>query len=419
MRIAVIGSGISGLAAAWLLRDRHDVVLFEKADRLGGHAHTVLHRETDGRPLALDTGFLVYNGRTYPLLTRLFERLSVPSLASEMSFGVSCVRPDIEYAVSSVRALLAQPGNALKPWYYGFLSDVVRFGRRGRELLRTAPDPSVTVAEFLAAERFGDAFGRLYLLPMVAAIWSSGTGQVGGFPRDTLLRFFDNHGLLSVTGQPQWRTVADGSRSYVDRIGADLAGRVRLGAGVKALVRGDREVEVHLDGGAAERFDHAVVAAHADQALRMLSDPTDDERELLGAWRYSVNDTWLHTDRTLLPRRRPAWASWNYLLSDRDAAEPEVTVSYHLNRLQGLDSDRDYVVSLNPQREPAADTVIRRMTYHHPVYDSTSVATQADLPRLDGVRRTHFCGAYQRNGFHEDGLWSATRVAADLDGTSL
>ncbi len=414
MRIAVIGSGISGLAAAWLLRHAHDVTLIEKRHRLGGHSNTVVHRDPDGRDLALDTGFLVYNERTYPLLTRLFEHLSVETRASDMSFGVSCARPDVEYAVSTLRSILAQPENAVRPWFYGFLSDLTRFGRRGREILRTAPDPTTTVADFIAHERFGEAFEKLYLLPMVAAIWSSGTHLVREFPRDALLRFFDNHGLLSVNGRPQWRTVVDGSRSYVERMARDLAGRIRLGVGVETVERTASEVVVRLENGASHRFDHVVIASHADQALAMLAEPTADERELLGAWSYSANDTWLHTDTSLLPRRRAAWAAWNYLLEERDASEPDVTVSYHLNRLQGIDGDRQYVVTLNPRRAPAPATVIRRMTYHHPVYSRDSVATQADLPKLNGVRRTHFCGAYQRNGFHEDGLWSAVRVASEL-----
>lgn len=414
MRIAVIGSGISGLAAAWLLRREHDIVLFEKRHRLGGHANTVVHRDPEGRDLALDTGFLVYNESTYPLLTRLLARLSVETRASDMSFGVSCERPDVEYAVSTLRSILAQPENAVRPWFYGFLSDLTRFGRRGREVLHTAPDPAATVADFVARERLGEAFEKLYLLPMVAAIWSSGTHLVRDFPRDALLQFFDNHGLLSINDRPQWRTVVNGSRSYVDRIAQDLAGRIRLGVGVEAVERTPSEVAVHLANGAAHRFDHVVIASHADQALAMLAEPTADERELLGAWSYSANDTWLHTDTSLMPRRRAAWAAWNYLLADRDAAEPDVTVSYHLNRLQGIDGDRQYVVTLNPRRHPDPRTVIRRMNYHHPVYNRDSVAAQAELPKLNGVRRTHFCGAYHRNGFHEDGLWSAVRVAEDL-----
>jgi len=413
MKIAVVGSGISGLAAAWLLRDAHEVHLFERADRLGGHTHTVVH-ERGGAQVALDTGFLVFNERTYPLLVRFFELLGVASQASDMSFSISCKRPDFEYGTVGFGGLLAQPANLFKPSFYSFLYDVLRFGRVGRKTLATSPDPDATVADFFRQARFGQKFSRYYLTPMVAAIWSSGRQTVGEFPRDTLLRFFDNHGLLDISGHPQWRTVSGGSHRYVQAIGRDLGDGVHAGLGVDRIRRDDEGVTLELTNRSSARFDHVVVATHADQALAMLAEPTAEEERLLGAWDYSVNDTWLHTDSALMPRRRRAWASWNYLIENGTASEPRVSMTYHLNRLQGISGPTQYFVSLNPPQPPAADRVLRRMTYQHPVYTRASVASQERLLAGNGSHRTHYCGAYLRNGFHEDGLWSAVQVAADL-----
>lgn len=412
MRVAIVGSGISGLAAAWLLARRHEVHLFEKRDRLGGHTHTVVC-DIAGNALSLDTGFIVYNEKTYPNLTRLFAELEVATQPSDMSFAVSCAEPDFEYAVHSVGGLFAQPSHVVSPAFLRMLLDIVRFGRRGRKLLAGPGDPSQTIGDFLADGSFSDAFARFYLLPMTAAIWSSGTRRVAEFPRDTLLRFLDNHGLLQIVGQPEWRTVVGGSHSYIRALVRGFEDRIHVGDGVRTIVRGD-DVVLHTNGGARERFDHVVIAAHADQALAMLHDPSSLERELLGQWRYSCNDTWLHTDTSLLPRRRAAWASWNYLLPEGQRPQERVSVTYHLNRLQRLADDRQYLVTLNPPREPAPGSVIRRMSYSHPTYTREAVATQADLPRLNGSNRTHFCGAYFRNGFHEDGLVSAVAVADDL-----
>jgi predicted NAD/FAD-binding protein len=413
MRIAIVGSGISGLGAAWLLGRRHEVHLYEARDRLGGHTHTVVH-DQEGRTLPLDTGFIVYNERTYPNLTRAFAELEVATQASDMSFSVSCTDPDLEYAVHSLTGLFARPSQIVSPRFLRMLVDIVRFGRRGRKLLAGAGDPSATIGDFLRAGSFSDAFARFYLLPMTAAIWSSGTELAAEFPRDALLKFLDNHGLLQVTDQPEWRTVVGGSHNYIGPMSRGFEDRIHLGNGVRSIVRTPDEVALELASGETVRFDHVVIAAHADQALAMLHDPSSLERELLGQWSYSRNDTWLHTDSSLLPRRRAAWASWNYLLPDGRRPQEQVSVTYHLNRLQRLVEDREYLVTLNPPREPAPGTVIRRMSYSHPVYTRDAVATQSDLPRLNGRNRTHFCGAYFRNGFHEDGLSSAIAVAEDL-----
>ncbi len=411
MKVAVVGSGISGLASAWLLSRKHDVHLFDKRARLGGHTNTIVH-DVDGRELPLDTGFIVFNEKTYPLLTRIFNELSVETQTSEMSFSVSCLEPDIEYASHSLSGLFAKRSLLISAAYLKMLVDVVRFGRQGRRILAGAGDPAVTIAQFLSEGRYSQAFARYYLMPMVSAIWSSGTEIAADYPRDPLLRFLDNHGLLQVTGQPNWRTVVGGSHSYIAPLTRPLNDRVHLGNGVERIHRSGDEVELVLDDGSRHRFDHVVIAAHADQALRILAEPTDDEAELLGKWRYSLNDTWLHTDTTLMPRRRPAWASWNYLMTN--ASRESASLTYHLNRLQGLDENREYLVSLNPETEPVPESVIRRMSYRHPIFTRQSVETQSELPRINGSNRTHFCGAYFGNGFHEDGLASAVVVADDL-----
>ena len=411
MKVAVVGSGISGLGAAWLLNRKHDVHVFEKRSRLGGHTHTVVH-DLDGRKLPLDTGFIVFNQKTYPLLTRLFDELSVETQTSEMSFSVSCLDPDIEYASHSLSGLFAKRSLLFSAAHLNMLVDVVRFGRRGRQILAGTGDPGATIAEFLEDERFSENFARFYLMPMVSAIWSSGTELAADYPRDPLLRFLDNHGLLQVTGQPEWRTVVGGSHSYIAPLIGLFDDRVHLGKGVERIHRSGDEVELVLDDGSRHRFDHVVIAAHADQALRILAEPTDDVAELLGKWSYSLNDTWLHTDTTLLPRRRQAWASWNYLMTN--ASLESASLTYHLNRLQRLDEDREYLVSLNPETEPVPESVIRRISYSHPIYTPQSVETQRELPGINGLNRTHFCGAYFGNGFHEDGFASAVAVAGDL-----
>lgn len=412
-RIAIVGSGISGLAAAWLLNRKHEVHLFERRDRLGGHTFTVDHAAPQGR-VALDTGFLVYNERTYPTLTRVFDRLSIATQASDMSFAVSCRNPDLEYAGTGLSSLFAQTRNLLRPWYLRMLVEMWRFGKVGSRILEERPDPSVSLGQFLADEGFSSAFGTYFLLPMAGAIWSTGTGLTPEFPRDTLLRFFANHGLLTISDHPQWRTVVGGSSSYIAPMIRGFADRVHLGTGVERILRDRRGATLQFTDGGTEIFDHVVVAAHADQALAMLADPTPEESEVFGAWRYSGNDTWLHTDTSLMPRRRAAWSSWNSLIEDAGERSTAVSLSYHLNRLQRIESETQYMVTLNPFRAPRPESVIRRMTYHHPIYEPASVAAQERLPSLNGVNRTHFCGAYFGYGFHEDGLVSAVRVAEDF-----
>jgi uncharacterized protein len=413
VRIAVVGSGISGAASAWLLSRSHEVHLFERESRLGGHTHTVAAPRPDGSTLPVDTGFIVYNEATYPLLVRLFDELGVATQPSDMSWSLRCQRCDVEYA-GSARGILAQPSNLASPRYLRMLADVARFNRLARRIVDDHRVPASTIGRFLAVAGFGHDFRAHYLLPMAAAIWSTGTGVIEELPLDTLLRFFDNHGLLGITTHHQWRTVVGGTSSYLAPLTAPYRERIHVGSPVVAVRRDRGAAQLTLADGTSSAFDAVVLATHADEALRLLEDPTPRERELLGPWAYSRNDTYLHTDTALLPRRRAAWASWNYLLDDCRRPTQQVSLSYHMNRLQTLEEPLEYVVTLNPGRPPASSAVLRRLSYTHPVYTAPSVATQDHLDELNGVRRTYYAGAYQRYGFHEDGLWSAVRAAAHL-----
>ncbi|MDX1619684.1 MAG: FAD-dependent oxidoreductase [Nitriliruptorales bacterium] len=430
MRVAVVGTGIAGLVAAWLLDRQHEVHVFEQRDRLGGHTHTMsvgggrartspANRLQDAAPgsrpgqagLAVDTGFIVYNEPTYPGLTRLFDELQVETEPSDMSWAVSCRRCDLEYA-GSVRGITAQPTNLLDPSYLRFLGEIDRFNRVGRKLVDDPRTERLTIGRFLHNAGFGHGLRDHYLLPMAAAIWSTGAGRVEDFPLATLLRFFRNHGLLGVTGHHPWRTVTGGASSYIPKLVAGYRDRVHTGDGVVAVDRDPYGVDLRLASGDRHRFDRIVIAAHADQALGMLADPSRREKELLGEWGYSDNDAWFHTDTSLLPNRQRAWASWNYLVDDCTVPGERVSLSYHMNRLQNLDTPEQYVVTLNPPTEPARDRVLARMTYRHPAYTPASVGTQGHLDELNGRNNTFYVGAYQRYGFHEDGVWSAQRAVS-------
>lgn len=408
MKIAVVGSGISGLGSAWLLSRRHDVSLFESRNRLGGHTHTVEVDRPEGR-VALDTGFLIYSPDTYPFLTRLFDRLSVETRATDMSFSVQCSGCDLVYAGRGLRGLFAQPPNAIKPSFLGMLNDI----RRLAQHTNGESGDSRTLGGFLDQESFGRDFRDHYLIPMASALWSTRPRDVLEFPVGVLMAFFRRHGLLRTRDRLDWRTVSGGSSTYVHRMARDLRGRIHTGTPVTSVRRGQREVEITA-GSKTAMFDHVVLATHADQSLAMLEDPTDGERELLGAWQYSKNDTWLHTDEALLPQRPAAWAAWNYLVDDCRDDPPRSMATYGLNRLQGLDGPVEYLVSLNPTETPAAQSVLARMEYRHPMMTPRSTATWSDLPSLNGGDRVWFCGSYFGYGFHEDGLRSAVAVAEAL-----
>lgn len=416
MKIAVVGGGISGLSAAWLLRERHDVRLFEANTWIGGHTRTVVVPDGNGG-LPLDTGFLVFNERTYPNLTRLFDRLEVESQETDMSLSVRCDGCDLEYG-GRATGIFAQPRNIARPRYHRMLWDIARFNRIGRRMVREG-SATGSLGRFLDGSGFGREFSRHYLEPLTAALWSAGTTVARRIPIATLLRFMENHGLLRLQGRLRWRTVVGGSHTYVRRMLDDLPGRVHARTPVSRIDRDSDDVTVRLRDGGSERFDQVVIATHADQALSMLGRPSSRETELLGAWGYSRNRTLLHTDTSYLPQRQGAWASWNYKLSDCEAEQRSASVSYHLNRLQRLATNREYVVTLNPDRAPAEGSVLAEESFTHPIYSEASVQTQSDLPELNGLDRTWYCGAYFGYGFHEDGIRSALEVADGLNGASL
>jgi predicted NAD/FAD-binding protein len=410
MNIGVVGSGIAGLASAWLLRSAHEVELFEADTRLGGHAHT--HDvATDAGTIPVDSGFLVYNHRSYPRFVELLERLGVAGQPSDMSFGVRCRRCGLEYSTRSLASTFAQPWRVLDPRHLRMLAAVPRFNRHARAWLADAKGDE-PLASFLARGRYSRGFVRHFLLPLAGAVWSAAAGDVLAFSTRGLLRFFHNHGWLALDTAPQWWTIRGGSRRYVLALARDLEGRVHLATPVSGIRRGAGGVELEA-GGRSRRFDKVVLATHADQALSLLEDPSPGEAHALGGFRYSANRAVLHCDRAALPERRAAWASWNCDLADcRDDAAP-VSLTYHLNRLQSLPGPLDYCVSLNAA-EPAAGSVIARMDYAHPIMDAAAAQAQLELRRLSGQRHTFYAGAHLRYGFHEDGLRSALAVASAL-----
>jgi predicted NAD/FAD-binding protein len=413
LRVAVVGAGVAGLSAAYLLSRRHEVELFEKEPRLGGHAHT--HSvESAGRVFELDSGFLVYNRRTYPRFVRLLAELGVEGQPSDMSFSLDCRRCRLQYSTRGANGLFAQRRRILDPGHLRMLAEIPRFGRLGRARL---DDPAVadqTFGEFLEAGGFAGAFARHYMLPLVGAVWSSPAADVRRFAARPLLRFMHNHGWLDVD-PPRWLTIRGGSRRYVEAIATRLGGRLHAGCGVVAVRRAADGVRLLTERGDDwRRFDRVVLATHADQALRLLQDPSPEETRLLGAFRYSRNRTLLHTDASVLPRSPRAWASWNIVTGDCRREAAPVSLTYHLNRLQSLPGPTQFCVSLNLEREPAPGSVLAEMDYAHPVMDAAAAAAQPGLRSLSGQRHTFFAGAHLRYGFHEDGLLSAIKVAAAL-----
>ena len=409
MRIAVVGSGIAGLGAAWLLSRVHEVVLFEGEGRLGGHTHT--HQvQMAGREYAVDSGFIVFNPGNYPLLTRMFDELGVESQPTTMSFSVHSDRSGVEYNATDLRGLFCQPSNLASPRFWGMLRDLRRFYREAPALLEQ-PGPGPDLGDYLAENRYGEAFVGEHLVPMASALWSSPSAQVMKFPARYLVQFMANHHMLQVEGRPAWRVVKGGSATYVRALQARWAVQARAGCAVRSVQRGARSVGVvHREG--RDEFDHVVLACHADQALALLDAPTGAEREVLGAIGYQANDTVLHTDARLLPKNRRAWAAWNAHVPARD--DGQCTVSYCMNLLQSLSSPEPFVVTLNRSADIDPAKVVARMRYAHPLYTRASVAAQSRRNEIDGVDRISYAGAYWGWGFHEDGLRSAVAVAHRL-----
>jgi predicted NAD/FAD-binding protein len=413
-RIAVVGSGVSGSVAAWLLRDHADVTLYEADTRFGGHTHTVKVAEADGE-VPIDTGFMVFNRPNYPLLSSLFDHLDIEAYPTDMSFSASFDRGRIEYAGTDLNTLFGQRRNLLNRRFWGLLLDILRFNRAAQASLARPLAPETSLADFLDSRGFDETFRSRYLYPMAAAIWSCPRGQIARFPATSFLRFFANHGLIRLADRPQWLTVTGGAGRYMQRLITDLGPRARHGCEVLRIDRAGDGVTVHLAGGLQERHDAVVLACHSDQALRLLGDPSAGERGLLAAIPYQANRVLLHRDPALMPCERRVWSSWNYLSESRREAEGRaVSVTYWMNSLQRLPTETNYFISLNPLREPSARSVVGEFEYHHPVFDAGALAAQRQLHRIQGRGNTWFAGAWTGYGFHEDGMRSAVEVAQAL-----
>lgn len=412
-KIAVIGAGISGMGAAHRLADTHQVTLFEAGYRLGGHARTVMAGKNGDQPV--DTGFIVFNYANYPHLAALFQELDVPVVKSNMSFGASINGGAFEYALTSLNAIFAQRRNAVNPRFLKMLRDIMHFNKHA---LTVAQDKSLTLGQFLEKLGTGSYFRDYYLLPLSGAIWSTPTEKIMDFPAHALINFFKNHALLGVTGQHQWYTVEGGSQSYVSRLNASMLAKgvdIRLSAGVDAVRRTDAGVEVKTHGADWLQFDEVLFATHSDDTLAMLADADPQEHAALDAVKYQPNDIVLHADTAIMPRRRATWASWVYT-EDRDAVSDRIDLTYWMNSLQPIPMDDLHFVTLNTKREIRQELIYDQVTLRHPVYDLAAVAAQKDVTRFNGNRNTWFCGAWMRNGFHEDGLATAMEVVDAIEG---
>lgn len=414
-RIAVIGSGIAGLSAAWLLAKNHTVTLYEAGAKAGGHSNTV-SAQTPLGPVAVDTGFIVYNERNYPNLVALFKHLGVKTEASVMSFAASLDDGRFEYCGTGVNGLLGQRSNVMRPRFWAMLGDLVRFYRSAPSLLGRSDLSGVTLGEYLDREGYAASFIEDHLLPMGAAIWSTTAREMRAYPLLAFVRFFTSHGLFSLIGRPKWRTVSGGSRNYVNKMLAEIGPDIRLNAGVTQIRRFDGQVEITDVSGHRDVFSDVVIASHADQALRMLGDPDGDEKALLGAFSYTDNKAVLHSDLGLMPQRRRVWSSWNYIANSQDSEDGQLCVTYWMNRLQGLNRRHNLFLTLNPTRKIDSDKLLQSFDYTHPLFNQKALDAQQQLWRLQGRRNTWFCGSYFGHGFHEDALQSGLAVAEALGG---
>ena len=403
MKIAVVGTGIAGNTVAYHLCRDHDLVVYEANAYAGGHTNTV-EVESDGREYAVDTGFIVYNDRTYPNFMRLLDELGVAGQATSMSFGVRDETSGLEYQGSSLNNLFAQRRNLVNAGFWSMIRDILRFNREAPALL-DRPDDHVSLGDYLRAQGYSWRFIDHYIIPMGAAIWSSDPQTMHSFPARFFVRFFVNHGLLSLHDRPTWHVIRGGSKQYVDKLTAPFRERIRLSTPVEWIRRTPTGALIKARGAETESFDAVFIATHSDQALRLLSDASPLEREVLGAMSYQKNEAWLHTDTSALPRTRRAWAAWNYRIPAD--AQRQVAVTYNMNILQSLRSRETFLVTLNDGGDIDPSRVLRRITYHHPVFTPQGVAAQRRQAEVNGVQHTWFCGAYWRNGFHEDGVVSA------------
>jgi uncharacterized protein len=413
LKIAVVGTGVSGLSAAWLLHRAHDIVVYEKANRIGGHANTVVVETAKGK-VAVDTGFIVFNPQTYPNFVALLEAIGVASDPSNMSFAASLCGGAHEYSGGDLRALFGQKENMFRSRFWSMLIDLARFYRQAPGALKSGACDRMTLGEYLKHGRFGKAFEEDHILPMAGAIWSVAPSQILEFPARAFIQFYENHGLFKFVGRPVWRSVRGGSTAYVQALTRGFAPQIRVNAKAQRIRRWEGGASVRTDEGSEEVFDHVVIASHADEALAMLEAPSENERRLLSAFRYSNNVALLHRDESFMPRRRHNWASWNTF--DDGDADARICATYWMNSLQKLDTQENLFVSLNPTREPAPGSVIKRELYEHPIFDASALEAQKALWALQGRQNTWFCGAHFGAGFHEDGVQSGLAVAEALGG---
>lgn len=409
-RIAVIGSGIAGMSAAYLLSQKHEVHLIERDDRIGGHTHTHAVSTSCGTS-PIDTGFIVHNDRTYPSLVKLFRQLGVTRRKSDMSFGVSCQKTGFEYSSRGLGGLFAQKSNWLRPRHYRFLAEIMRFNREAPKVLDDPAGADLTLGEWIRANDFSPEFSRYYLYPMAASVWSTSMEEIDCFPAVTLIRFFTNHGFLGVNTHPQWYVLEGGSSRYIAPLTAPYQDRIRQGIEIKSVARSHQGAHLAYADGSSDTFDEVVFACHGPQAIALLADATPQEVSVLQGFTTTRNDTTLHTDEKLLPSRPGARASWNYHVG---AADHAATLTYHMNRLQNLTAPEPYCVTLNATAKISPQAVLQSMVYHHPLMTLPAIRSQARWHEISGQNHTHFCGAYWFYGFHEDGFNSAIRVAQSL-----
>jgi predicted NAD/FAD-binding protein len=414
-KIAVIGTGIAGMSAAWLLNKHHDITVFEQHSYVGGHSNTV-DIDIQGQTIPVDTGFIVYNPVNYPNLVALFEHLDVPNKPSDMSFAASLSDGAMEYSGTNLRGLLAQPYNAVRPRFISMVRDLLRFYKQAPGLLGDTTLRDMPLRQFLSQHNYSSAFIYDHLMPMGAAIWSSSAQQMLDFPTLAFLRFFQNHGLVQLKDRPEWRTVDGGSREYVTRLTASFTDRIRLNQNIARIERSDDQHTVVMADGSSEVFDHVVMACHSDEALRLLAKPSAEEQSVLGNINYQGNTVVLHTDTNLMPKRKSAWASWNYLGSGKDPKQQLLCVTYYMNLLQDLATSTPVLLTLNPCKDIDPDKIIRTFEYEHPLFNVAALQSQPKLWGLQGKLNTWFCGAYFGSGFHEDGIQAGLAVAEKLGG---
>ena len=409
-KIAVVGTGIAGNVASYYLNQDHDITVFEKNNYVGGHSHTHSVSSPEG-DYQVDSGFIVFNYETYPQFTRLLQKLGVEVQTSEMSFGVRCERTGLEYMGSTLNSLFTQRRNFFRPSFWGMLIDIIRFNRNGASLLDEG-DTEISLEDYLKKEAYGKAFKEDYLLPMASAVWSADKNMMSRFPAKYLIRFFYNHGLLKIFNRPQWYVIKGGSKEYVDAITRGHRHAIRLDTAVNSISRSDTGVIIKTSVD-QESFDYVFLACHSDQALSLLANPRELEREVLGAITYQKNDAVLHTDTSLLPKNRRAWAAWNYHRLERE--QDQVAMTYNMNILQNFSCETQFCVTLNNTSAVDPSKIIAKMRYEHPVYTPESVAAQGRQREINGQDRIYFCGAYWRYGFHEDGVASAMSALDDFD----